>query len=135
MRRYLKLLTLCFVMLALPFKGMAAANIEFCGPGHEQVAPSAGHHDHHHDGDSAPHHHDGESADKKQTDSHDKMNLSGIAKCLACAACGAHAVAGTPSIVTPDFISTSPISIPFLSSMHAGIFAYGLERPPKTLLA
>ena len=153
MRRYFHLLTLCLLMIAVPLKGVLAAN-SACGSMHDHGAvvdaqdksesgrDHSGHdhsgHDHYgavpNDSAIAAHHADAD----RTTVNGDRVEPTKYAehgKCSACATCGAHAIAGSPEAVSAPFVSASRSAIPFLSSMRAGIFTGGLERPPKALLA
>ena len=135
MRRYLKLLTLCLIMIAMSFKGVAAASVALCDPVHDHASHGSAHAEHahdHHEGPDAVR--DGEELWHPATGTIGQPS-SGVADPSACSTCGAHAVAGSPYEVAPAFLRASSIVIPFLSSIYVGTFADGLERPPKAIFA
>lgn len=139
MRRYLKLLLLCFTMIAVPLKSVAASTV-YCNNGHGHQAHSRSHDGHEHrdhrhgnEAGSGEHSSDAYYALRYAPVDHD--NPRGISKCSACSTCSAHALAGALETTGPDFLPASLVVIPFLSSMRVSIFADGLERPPKDILA
>jgi hypothetical protein len=127
---WLRTLWICWLALALPVQGFAAAQMLQCGPAHARmhVAVSTVHehtHDHAHHG-AATAHHDDTSPDPS----------SALAKhsCSACAACcvGLALPSSAPLLTTPteaairDTGAGAPEPV-FLTS--------GLERPPRPALA
>jgi hypothetical protein len=81
--RRLRLLLAVLLLVAIPFKGMAAASMLFCGlqHGEARVAAQAPHHDHASPGD------------------HKHGAVVGDVKCSVCAVCCQGAVAGaTPQV-------------------------------------
>lgn len=124
MRATARLLLIWLLALALPAQGIAAATMQFCGPGHQhQVHPAeVGGHAHHAalaGGKSAP------AA---------KLAQLGKFKCSACAAC-------CLATALPPAIATLPVVKPVIEpeavvpSDYAGPVVAGLERPPKHTLA
>jgi len=104
----LRTLLLCFLTLALPFQGLAAAAMAACalpkaatahagaeaqhhGNAHQHAQHSAGMHD------AAQHMHGEPAADQQHAGSHDLQadNPNGDHKCNACSVCHASAVVDT----------------------------------------
>ena len=164
MHRVRKLLLIAVLAVGVPLKGLAAASNLFCGSLHHHSEILAAHGDafsvgstteptmdahddaHHRHSDTGPHAHSRASdtlahANHQPDQSTSEATLSPSAhfsdstQCGACATCGAHAVADSPVVLVPRLVAAPRAVIPFHSSLHDAIFVYGLERPPKSLLA
>ena len=128
MRPAVRLLLIWLVALALPAQGIAAATMQFCGPGHRQQvqsAPAAGHAHHAHHAAAAA---DDSSAPAAQ------LAQLGKFKCSACAAC-CMATALPPAMATLPVVKPAigPETVAPLD--YVGPVAAGLERPPKPTFA
>jgi hypothetical protein len=123
-----RLLLIWLIALALPAQGIAAATMQFCGPGHPSQMQwlGASAHDRHGDHGHATEHrgtgmHPGAPADLAR---HGKL------KCSACAACCA-ATALPPSPLTVPVIEPAVARVTLMTSTYVGPVDAGLERPPK----
>ena len=136
MPRFLKLLTLCLLMIAMPFKGVAGASLAICDPVHDHASHGGAHGEQGHDhGSGADAGHPADQLTDHANVAVNEQHPAAVNDQSPCANCGAHAIAGSPEDVMQACIRASSIVIPFLSSMHVGVFTDGLERPPKTIFA
>lgn len=136
-------LLVLFLLLALPFQGLAAAGMLLCAPaapapavaapamtmeGHDHQAMlramGAGGHDH-----AAMAHADGGHGDQQHAGHDDGRNKGSCASCCVGAAM-APAVQLRLAPARPDFIS-----IPFRAGHVPSVDPAVLERPPRSLLA
>ena len=135
MRRAIRTLLSCFLMLAIPLQGIAAASMLACGPHHAALAQRADAARHDHAAGHAQHQHDAMPAAGVDDDgpggSFELFNF----KCSACAACCT--VSAMPAAPMPAlaFVPSIGVAIPFFGSSFAGIVPDGLERPPSQHLA
>jgi hypothetical protein len=143
MRGLSRLLIVCLLLLAIPFKGAVAASMVMCGPEHDRMttmgASNAGSHETasavaHADHDHAAHQHM-HSADEKSANAQDSQaDPQGTVKCSICAACcvgGAFLLAADSPIPAP---AGSASLFATLTIRYPGVVLAGLERPPRTFL-
>jgi hypothetical protein len=125
MRRVVKALLMCLLVLALPVQGLAAQRMLFCAPAQHKVVQAQAPHDH-----SAHMHAQHSKADAKAAPQADP----GHGKCSACAAC----CAGVGLVPTPLVFEPSPPSPDYTARVFAARSGYTpsrLERPPRSPLA
>jgi len=118
--RLLKLLLVWTIVLAIPAQGMAAAALQFCGPGHHRMQAAVAH------AQQASHHHDdiGEAA----------VSDVAASKCSACGSCCTPAALFNEFPVLPEAVLVSAYQPPAPVAVVTGI-TDGLERPPRPVLA
>ena len=127
-----RLLLVWLIAIALPAQGVAAATLQFCGPGHEsqlrllEASARDRHGDHHH----ATEHSGAGAAQGAAGDlaPHGKLN------CSACAACCAATALPASPLSVPAIEPAVERVAPILST-YVGPVGAGLERPPKLHLA
>ena len=137
MRVWLRLLTVCLMILALPVQGLASAAMLHCGAGHEHTqgpsdqAPHGGAHQHADadadaDADASPHHPD--------TAEPAKFTELGKVKCSSCASCctGLALLSVMPGIPDPG-----PMVTIFIIDVIdiVPVAQTGPDRPPRPSLA
>lgn len=146
MRRSARLVLVCLLLMAIPFKGAVAASMVMCGPGHEGVtAPIATatdefagdpSHSQAHDPRSL-HHLSSANAmndDGAGGDDHGSLAKHGATKYGICAACCVgSAILGSADPLMPAFASTE-VPFPPLEVLFRSLALSGLERPPRSIL-
>jgi hypothetical protein len=132
MQRWLRLVLVWLIAVALPVQGMAGAAMAHCGQSHERMhAAQAGGHHHDAEGDAAaPHHHE------VTTDAAtpDQITDLGQYKCSSCASCcsAIALLASMPDVPTPALAPT------VFATAVVGVDAFtsdGPDRPPRCDLA
>lgn len=119
MRSVLRVLLACFLVLAIPVQGLAAAARLSCDMRHADAASHGV--EHASPAGSAEHRRDGAPC-------HDAT-----VKCDACASCAAAATAAiAPSPAPVGAHAASYARIAYLELPHAGESRERLERPPRT---
>lgn len=120
MKSILRLLLVCFLLLALPFQAFASASMRLPAaplqqpPCHQQVAQASA---------------DGKHHAHKAVADHEK------GKCGTCAACCVGAAMAPSLPVSPPLAPPSTVLIPFRAGHLPSVDPVLLERPPSTLLA
>ena len=134
-----RLLLIWLVVLAVPAHGVAAATMQFCGPGHyEQLANTQaasaepGHH-HQRGHEMSAHHHAQSTGDDAQTKTPAELAQLSKLKCSACAAC-CMAIAMPPAVPTVAAIEAGAEHTLLASRPYVGPAVAGLERPPRLTL-
>lgn len=147
MQAFARWLIIGLLLVSLPFKGLAAAGLLVCGPGHANVGegirveatPSASHR-HHNTADDLGghhHHHGGSAQADEQSDAQPFSPAADDAKppgkCTNCAPCCA-ALAPPLSILVaaPPTAITEVLAL--IQPLRVGGLADQLERPPRLLL-
>ena len=128
-----RLLLIWLLALALPAQGVAAATMQFCGPGHQPQAAllSAAVADHH----RAMGHATAAVADTAaQPAAPGALAQPGKFKCSARAACCMATALPAPPLMLPVVKPAVERAI-VLASIYTGPYSAGLERPPKLSLA
>lgn len=132
MSSFVRRLLIWLLALALPAQGIAAATMQFCGPGHQpQVRQlESGAHEHH----GAHGHAAALAADG--AGKHQGANLAqlGKLKCSVCAAC-CMATALPASPLTLPVVEPVVERTAFMPARYVGPEGAGLERPPRLALA
>lgn len=144
MNRFVRIVLLYLLALALPVQGWAAATQSACPPEMHQTAMQAAHeesivesvaatsHEHEHHQMHAAHHQTDSSGDH-----HDQTAKTGHgnASCSACAACyiGMALLPAMPDLVKPAYGSAAvSVATP---SIFLGHIPDGIKRPPRHILA
>lgn len=132
----LRLALLWILMLAMPFKAIAAVSMPFCGVGEhhrDAVQASAPAHTHGSEAGRA-HEHGRPQATSAQPDSpsagHDG-HLAGNASCSLCSAC-CHASMTTTTLHDSPILPDAPLAVVAFVSF-AGFIGEAPERPPRAL--
>jgi hypothetical protein len=123
--KILRILAICWLILALPVQGFAAASLVLCHPAQSQTSHETAHASQVHQHDPAvSHQHLDHRADIKVS----KLNH----KCSNCTQCCAGFVLAF--FEQPRFmaIQTKSALVEFLPTLHSSIALRGLERPPRT---
>lgn len=120
MKSILKLLLVCYLLLALPFQAFASASMRLPAapvqqpPCHQQMAQASMDNQHH---------------DQQAAAGHEK------GKCGTCAACCVGAALASSLPASPALAPPSTMLIPFRAGHLPSVDPVLLERPPASLLA
>lgn len=123
MKKMMRIILLCTLILAIPVKSIAAASMLSCDSGHHTVVAPSDHHD------QIDRNHDVSEVSEERVDHQSShANLTKV-KCN----CGSCCVSAMLMTSTSFINSSSPSSekITFIFSSHIGHVSDGLERPPK----
>jgi hypothetical protein len=124
----LRILAICWLILALPVQGFAAASQALCHPAQSQTSHETAHASQAHKHDPAfSHQHQNHHAESKAS----KLNH----KCSNCTQCCAGHAMAFPDQFRFAVIQTQSTLVDFLPTFHASISLLGLERPPRSLTA
>jgi hypothetical protein len=142
MSRVLRLVLIGLMVLAVPFKGVAATAMLSCGDAHHGVATTAAAHGphaataHEERGAAHTHEHDASVAAPHAPDAgNNDSNSAGahILKCSACAPCCAAAAPGSEAIVLaePDVVASVGQGV---EAWCSGVTSDLPDRPPRLIL-
>lgn len=132
MSAVVRVLLMWLLVVALPMQGVAAATMQFCGPGHHPQRVQAAD-----DGHVAAH---ADEADAHHALSADKatgagdLSQHGKLKCSACAACCAGSALPPAAIALP-FVKPTIERVSVVPPTYVGPDALALEKPPRYSLA
>jgi len=127
----LKLLLVCYLLLALPFQAFASASMRLPAapvqppPCHQQMAQASM--------DGQHHGHMAEEQASSMRDTHATHHEKG--KCGTCAACCVGAAMAPSLPASPALAPPSTMLIPFRAGHLPSVDPVLLERPPTSLLA
>ena len=127
-----RVLLMWLLAVALPVQGVAAATMQFCGPGHHPQQVQAAPHDHDPDHGMADSAHHAGPADKAPASA--DLSQHGQQKCSACAACCAGSAPPSAAITLPV---VKPVieRVGVAQKPYVGPDVAGLEKPPRSSLA
>lgn len=119
MKKLMRIILLCFLVLILPIKSISAASTLGCDLGHHTTTDLHDQNDHH-------------ASEFSNSDSDHQTTSDHIAKEKCnCGSCCVNAML-TTFVSFPSITNPSSEKIAFIFSSHIGHISDGLERPPKS---